>query len=609
MGEVCLGEIGWGYPCGMCGRVCAGLPEAEPCPAGSTCQPLATIGVCYVDCTTEGTCPQRSGCGLRNARRLDDAVVCAAAVKKRPLIHIIDGSGYIFRAYYAIRPLTTARGEPTNAAYGFATMIDKALREENPTHLAITFDAAGTLQEAALSRLQGEPPAAAGGSLDADPAHSSDRGGLPPADLQPRGLEADDTIATLVRLALEADYDVRLITGDKDLFQLVSDRVTVFEPMKNQRFGKKEVEEKMGVPPELVADALALAGDSTDNIPGVKGVGLKTAAKLLLAHGGLDAVLEAAKEGKVKGKMGQNLVASEADARLSRKLVALDDQVKLSLASVDELAFSGPDQARLRELYTELEFKRLIPKLAGEEEIEEVVEQKVPSLGETIDRSAYRTVETDAQLDTVLAEVGAADVFAFWVRDGDDPGGGYAGGGRGALGEEERGGVRAVPGGSLREAARRVREPGDQEGLRGPEDRLRDPRARGRSDGGPLAGTTIAAYLLEPDEAQYGPVLVSRRYIGHDPLERDKILGTGKKAKPITDLSAAEATPLLAELADIVAGRDARAPAAPRGGGGRERARRRRDPAGARARADGARGDPDRRRQAREDVDPPSRRS
>ncbi|MEL7371916.1 MAG: DNA polymerase I, partial [Myxococcota bacterium] len=188
----------------------------------------------------------------------------------RPLVHIIDGSGYIFRAFYAVRSLSTASGDATNAVYGFSNMLEKLIREDEPSLLAIVFDAGGNNFR-----------------HDIFPEYKSNRD-APPEDLTAQvphihrvvdafnihrfvidGVEADDVIATLTRMTLESDRDVRLITGDKDLMQLVGDRVTLWEPMRSNRFTPAEVTEKLGVPPEQVADALALAGDSADNIPGV----------------------------------------------------------------------------------------------------------------------------------------------------------------------------------------------------------------------------------------------------------------------------------------------------------------------------------------------------
>ena len=201
-------------------------------------------------------------------------------------LHIVDGSGYIFRAYYAIRPLSTAEGEPTNAVYGFTTMIEKLLREETPEYLAITFDRGGPnfRKEIFEDYKATRPPPPDDLSSQVPRIHQIVEAFQIPSFTE-EGVEADDVIATLTKQALADGWDVRIITGDKDLMQLVNERVTLWEPMRNKRYDAEAVEDKMGVTPDQVADALALAGDSSDNVPGVRGVGPKTAAKLLSAHG------------------------------------------------------------------------------------------------------------------------------------------------------------------------------------------------------------------------------------------------------------------------------------------------------------------------------------
>ncbi|MBK8012508.1 MAG: hypothetical protein IPK13_14245 [Deltaproteobacteria bacterium] len=277
---------------------------------------------------------------------------------ERRVLHVIDGSGYIFRAYYAIRSLTASSGEPTNATYGFATMIEKALREETPTHLALTFDAGGpNFRHEMFEAYKGTRTPPPEDLVAQIPRIHEVSSCFQIRTFVVSGVEADDVIASLVRLARQDGFDVELITGDKDLMQLVDDHVRVYEPMKNQRFRAPEVEEKFGVPPELIADALALAGDTSDNIPGVRGIGMKTAAKLLREHGGLEGVLTAAGAGAIKGKTGERIAAEAGAARLSRRLVALKDDVDLGV-TMDELRYPGPDASRLAALYAALDFRK-----------------------------------------------------------------------------------------------------------------------------------------------------------------------------------------------------------------------------------------------------------
>jgi DNA polymerase-1 len=212
---------------------------------------------------------------------------------EKPVLYLIDGSSYIFRAYYAIRRLSTSGGFPTNAVYGFASMIFKFLKDYKPGHLGIVFDAKGdTFRD------------------EMYPLYKANRG-APPEDLVPQfdkifevvdafnipqfrmeGFEADDIMGTIARHYEKEGMDVVLVTGDKDFCQLVSDRIILLDTMKNKETLTKDVIEKYGVPPERVTDVFALMGDQVDNIPGVKGIGEKTAIGLIKSFGSLDNLLQ-----------------------------------------------------------------------------------------------------------------------------------------------------------------------------------------------------------------------------------------------------------------------------------------------------------------------------
>ena len=283
-------------------------------------------------------------------------------------LYLIDGTSYIFRAYYAIRQyLSTKAGLPTNAILGFANMLIRVIEEEQPEHLAIAFDPPGPSFR-----------------VDLYPEYKAHRPD-PPNDLVPQfewifrlveafripqlvvpGYEADDALATAARWAEAQGLAVTIIGGDKDLFQLVSDRVEVYDTLKNVRYGPAEVEAKMGVAPQRIVEFLGLMGDSVDNIPGVPGVGAKTAAKLLGQFGSLEAVLAGAAE--VSGaKLRENLDHYADQARLSAELCRLKDDVplKLDLALLER---QEPDWPTLTALLKELEFSGLIKRLTPSEE-------------------------------------------------------------------------------------------------------------------------------------------------------------------------------------------------------------------------------------------------
>src|ERR1051326_1167969 len=296
------------------------------------------------------------------------APAAAPALKKGDHVFLVDGSGYIFRAYHALPPITRkSDGLQLNAVFGFCNMLWKLLRdmkaEDKPTHLAVVFD----LSEQTF-RTEMYPDYK---------AHRPD----PPDDLKPQfrlvreavnafdlpcleqqGFEADDLIATYVRQACEAGATATIVSSDKDLMQLVNDCVVMFDTMKDKKIGRAEVMEKFGVPPEKVIEVQALIGDSTDNVPGVPGSGVKTAAQLIGEYGDLETLL--ARAGEIKqDKRRQSLIDNAEKARLSKKLVTLDDQVKLDVP-IGDLAVHEPDYKRLIAFLKAMEFNSLTRRVA-----------------------------------------------------------------------------------------------------------------------------------------------------------------------------------------------------------------------------------------------------
>jgi DNA polymerase-1 len=284
-----------------------------------------------------------------------------------PSLWLVDGSHAIYRAYHAMkdRPLTTRTGVVTTAVYVFTNMLLRAIREGEPTHLCVAFDEDSKARRAEIF-----------------PEYKATRSAQP-EDLRPQfplvrkvlealrvpavgapGYEADDVIATLTKRARAQGFEVVIVTGDKDLLQLVEPQgqgVRCYDSMYEKWFGPAEVEEKWFVPPQLVADLLALTGDKIDNIPGVPGVGEKTAAGLLKEYGDLDGVLAHAGEIK-KPKLRENLLGNLDTVRRGRRLVALYDQLDLPV-QLEDLVRQPLDEGKARALFTELEFVNLIKQL------------------------------------------------------------------------------------------------------------------------------------------------------------------------------------------------------------------------------------------------------
>ena len=328
-------------------------------------------------------------------------------------LYLVDGSAYIFRAYHALPPLTRSDGTPVGAVQGFCNMLWKLLEdlkgEDQPTHMAVIFDhSAKTFRNEIYEHYKAhrpEPPE------DLVPQFSLIREATIAFDLpciEMEGYEADDIMATYARLAVEAGARVTLATSDKDMMQLVNGQVTMLDPMKNKRIGPDEVREKFGVGPERVIDVQALAGDSVDNVPGVPGIGIKTAAQLIEEYGDLDGLLSRADEIK-QPKRREKLIENAELARISRQLVTLKTDVA-DVAAMDAFGTADPDPDRLLTFLRSMEFRTLTRRVEeglGAGPADETGDATAP-----VDRSAYETVQTLAQLETWIARAREARVVA-----------------------------------------------------------------------------------------------------------------------------------------------------------------------------------------------------
>ncbi|HEX6119456.1 MAG TPA: DNA polymerase I, partial [Dongiaceae bacterium] len=277
-------------------------------------------------------------------------------------VYLVDGSGYIFRAFHALPPLSRSDGVQVNAVLGFTNMLLKLLDETDADHIGVIFDAGRTsfrneiYAEYKANRPEAPPELIPQFGMVREATRACNV-----ACVEMAGYEADDIIATYSRLAKEAGAEVTIVSSDKDLMQLVNDKVRMFDPMKNKPISYPEVMEKFGVAPDKVIDIQALAGDSTDNVPGVPGIGVKTAAELINAYGSLEALLERAGEIK-QPKRRENLIANAELARISKKLVTLSCDVKLDTPLAD-LERRELDVQRLIEFLKANEFRSTVTRV------------------------------------------------------------------------------------------------------------------------------------------------------------------------------------------------------------------------------------------------------
>jgi DNA polymerase-1 len=353
--------------------------------------------------------------------------VNAAAKPKH--VYLVDGSGYIFRAFHALPPLTRADGTPVNAVLGFTSMLMKLLGDTDADHIAVIFDAS---RESFRNKIYADYK-----------AHRPD----PPPELIPqfaliqeatrafnmpaiemRGFEADDLIATYARQAVEAGAEVTIVSSDKDLMQLIRPGIRMFDPMKNKSIGPAEVEEKFGVPPDKVVEVQALAGDSTDNVPGVPGIGVKTAAELIKTYGDVETLLKRAGEIK-QPKRRESLQQNAELARVSRELVKLKDDVAVE-APLGEFARREPDRDTLLAFLKANQFRAVIARVeSGAFKVADgaaattapagagigaaaPTAAPIPGTG-PVDRSAYELVQSLDALDRWIAQAYAAGFVAF----------------------------------------------------------------------------------------------------------------------------------------------------------------------------------------------------
>ena len=320
---------------------------------------------------------------------------------ERSVVYLVDGSSYVYRAFFAIRQqLSTSRGLPTKAVFGFKNMLQKLIRDEKPQYLGVAFDERGPTFRHVV-----------------DPSYKAHRPSMPDdlavqlpyihrlvealdiPKLSLAGYEADDILGTLARRFEAEEYAVVLVTGDKDLCQLVTDHITILDTMKDQRIGVAEVRERFGVGPEGVIDVLGLMGDSSDNIPGVPGVGEKTARELMAEFGSIEALLARLEEVK-RPKLRENLRQHADMARQSRHLATIDLQTPITV-TLQELTMGAPRLEELRALYEELEFRADLQALSS-----------APGVSPPPVEKHYRSITTLEELEVEIAALRQAGSFA-----------------------------------------------------------------------------------------------------------------------------------------------------------------------------------------------------
>jgi len=460
--------------------------------------------------------------------------------------YIIDGNSYIYRAYYAVRGLTNSSGLPTNAVFGFANMLLKVIKEKTPELLAIAFDPRGpTRRHGEFKEYKAHRPPMPGDlAVQVPYIHRLVEAFRIPVFVR-EGQEADDVIATLARRAEADGMEVTIVTGDKDILQLIGPHVRVYDTLREKVYEAKDVEERFGVPPERMIEIMGLMGDASDNIPGVPGIGEKTAQALIREHGTIENLLADLDRIK-KPRLRQSLLEFAHLARLSRELATLRADVPLDV-NYEDLLLKKPDNAALLRLLKELEFTSLLKYVTHEP-------------GEAAE---YRAVLENGDFEELLRQLAASGEFSFDTETTSrDPvraelvGISFSVKPHHAwylpLGHSYLGVPRQIDRGFALSSLKPIME---NQSIKKIGQNIKYDMLVLGSCGIEVQGvsfdTMIASYLLNPGKPSHGLDAIALEYLGHKTITYAEVTGTGKKQTCFSCVDVETATRYSGEDADM----------------------------------------------------------
>lgn len=467
--------------------------------------------------------------------------------KELPTLYLIDGSAYIYRAYHAIRSLSNSSGLPTNATFGFTRMLIKLMADRSPSHVAMFFDAKGpTFRHERYEAYKANRPPMPEDLIEQLPwIHKvTEAFNIPVFEMQ--GYEADDLIGTLARRAEENGFRVVMVTGDKDFMQLVTRRCTIWDPMKDKVLDPAAIRKAFDLDARQIIDMMGLAGDTSDNIPGVPGIGPKTAVDLVKTFGSIEGVY-AGIDTITKKKQKENLIQYRDQALLSRELVTIDTHAPIEFDS-DRLATQGPDDEALARLFAELEFRQLQQEYASRDRS---IERQYTAILDTEGLAALaRRLEGARQfaLDTETTSLDPMQArlvgLSFCLTPGESW---YIPVGHNYLGAPAQLSLDTV-----RNRLSPVLADPDIEKIG--QNIKYDWMVLRRHDMD-LAGvnfdTMVASYLIDPGKRAHGLDQIALDYLGHKNITYAEVAGKGKAAVTFDQVTLDKAIPYACEDADI----------------------------------------------------------
>jgi DNA polymerase-1 len=515
---------------------------------------------------------------LENGYRRGDKFIPDVRMSKPQIrLYLVDGSSYIFRAYHALPPLTRkSDGLPVGAVAGYSNMLYKLLAdmtdELEPTHLAVIFDHSGeSFRNDIYPDYKANRPPAPEDLVPQFPLVREATRAFNVPSIELEAYEADDLIASYARAAVDAGGECVIISSDKDLMQLVNDKVTLFDTMKNKRIARAEVIEKFGVPPEKVIEVQALAGDSVDNVPGVPGIGVKTAAQLIEEYGDVETLL--ARAGEIKQqKRRENLIEHAESARISRKLVTLRDDAPLP-EPLDDLKIRPLDIALLTPFLRKMEFNTLLRRVDGDHgaAAKAAAAPSAPIVPAQRENAAgeYETIFTESALFRWIADIYERGAVA--VDTETDSLDAMTAALVGISLSVEQGRACYIP---LGHGAKGLAFDDAETAKQMPRDRvlkllkpmLEDPSilkigqnfkydmhvfGNAGIDVAPFDDTMLISYTLDCGAHGHGMDELSKIHLGHETIKYSDVAGSGKNQKTFDEIGIAKATEYAAEDADV----------------------------------------------------------
>ena len=472
-------------------------------------------------------------------------------MSKRKTFYLVDGSSYIFRAFFGVRQLSTSKGFPTNALYGFINMLQKVIREEKPDYLVVAFDSPDkTFRHKIYPDYKANREAPPEELAKQFPYFEPLVQAYGLSSVRQPGFEADDIIGTLAKKGIQEGLEVVIVSGDKDMMQLISPNVYMLDTMKNKKFMDKEVVEKFGVQAGKVVEVMGLMGDSSDHVPGVTGIGPKIAAELIQKFGSIESLYKRINEVEKK-KVKEKLEHDKENAFMSRELVSIDTEMDLEFNS-DLMKPGKIDSAKLKKMFEEFEFVSFLEGMPGE---------VTNSL--KIDRSGYKTILTEKSFNDLIKSLVKKKSFVFdvettnkrpvWARM------------VGISFSFEEGNACYIP------LVHRYLGSPDQLELKTVCEKLKpifeDKRIKKcghnikydlivmANEGIALDGvdfdTMIASYLLNPSSRGHGLDSLTMEYFGHKNLTYKEIAGTGNREIGFDEVEVNRATEYAAEDSDM----------------------------------------------------------